>query len=162
MGKNNNIDRLFEILRNKVSEADKAKFYTTHSINREMMELMGGFAITLVSWIHKTYLGYDMMNTPKVIREHFDWCFNKTAAQYKKEEGINLNNHNLSQSFYEYFSSTYYIDFENNGLPDEFQTLEYHKEYFTELFDLGADKTMYELELILETYHHFIKTIYSK
>ena len=67
-------------------------WFRVNNIIPEKMELYYDLSYSLYLLIRTTYLGYDddfsetkVKMTPEDNQSHFDWCWNKTIENFKKE-----------------------------------------------------------------------------
>lgn len=135
-----------------MSPEDVEVWFRVNNVIPEKLELYSDFSHSLNSLILQTYLGQNTIsNETKIILSdkdnlnHFDWCWNKTIENFKKE---NINFH-LKGGHYDYFESF-------------FDEIFYHQkeekvrlsvgEFFTDLFNLEKTFTKSDLEMILMIY----------
>ena len=101
--------------------------------------------------IDKTYLGDDCISSNEEIKGHFDWCFNKTIENFKKENINFINYTDLRSYFYYYYDQLYYKD-------DE-KSIEKIDKLPKFSFDYFKIKSMSDVDILIELYKIFEKTL---
>lgn len=146
------MENFFNYITKPMSPEDVEVWFRVNNVIPEKLELYSDFSHSLNSLILQTYLGQNTIsNETKIILSdkdnlnHFDWCWNKTIENFKKE---NINFH-LKGGHYDYFESF-------------FDEIFYHQkeekvrlsvgEFFTDLFNLEKTFTKSDLEMILMIY----------
>ena len=118
-----------------MSPEDVDIWFRVNNIIPEKMDLYYDFSFSLYYLILDTYLGDEKSNETKVILtdednvKHFEWCWDKTIDNFKKEE-ITFNR---KGEHYEYFLSFFVEIFYNqkeNKINYAFID-DYHDYYFT-------------------------------
>jgi len=111
------------------------------------------FTLSLIDLICQTYLGDDITNDDDKIK-HFDWCWNKTAENFKYtgiDFGANLN-------LYEYFSSFAIETFYGAKLKTD--KLHYNLlKLWNFLFDLTIIKSKADIDSFLIIYKIFDESL---
>jgi hypothetical protein len=122
------------------------------------MDLYYDFSFSLYYLVLDTYLGEEKSNETKVTlsdddkTKHFDWCWNKTIGNFKKEEII----FNLKGDHYEYFLSFFTEIFYNqkeSRIKDSIGT------FFNDLFDRKKPFTKSDLDMISSIYKSLDKNM---
>ncbi len=133
-------------------------WFRVNNIIPEKMELYYDFSFSLYYLVLDTYLGEEKSNETKVTlsdddkTKHFDWCWNKTIGNFKKEE-ITFN---IKGDHYEYFLSFFTEIFYNqkeNRIKDSIGT------FFNDLFDRKKPFTKSDLDMISSIYKSLDKNM---
>lgn len=133
-------------------------WFRVNNIIPEKMELYYDFSFSLYYLVLDTYLGEEKSNETKVTlsdddkTKHFDWCWNKTIGNFKKEE-ITFN---LKGDHYEYFLSFFTEIFYNqkeSRIKDSIGT------FFNDLFDRKKPFTKSDLDMISSIYKSLDKNM---
>jgi hypothetical protein len=129
--------------------------YRSNKIIYEKSELYSDFIQSLIDLIYISYLGDDMMNIDRRI-EHYNWCWNKTVDNYKKENKDFSDN----KLVYEYFQllliETFYMIEDKNSKPDLIPNIKKMWEY---VFDYRITKPKLDIDTFTEVYKLFSKTL---
>lgn len=115
----------------------------SNNIGREKLELFHDFVISLDTLIEDTYLGADVVNTDKKIKEHFTWCWNRVIDNFEKEKIYFKRRGTHFVYFHSFFTAAFYekeLDFSET------------QEHFNDLFNIMKDKSDINLELLLDLY----------
>ena len=116
-----------------------------NNISVSKVTLFGDYFHSIYNLIEDTYLGEDVIKSEKEISGHFNWCWNKTIENFKKEN-ILFNKEGTHQDyFYHFFCESFY-----NKKNDEH--LEKLKHFLSRLFILHTTKTKSELDMLYEIY----------
>lgn len=133
-------------------------WFRVNNIIPEKMDLYYDFSFSLYFLVLETYLGEEKSNETKVTlsdedkTKHFDWCWNKTIGNFKKEE-ITFN---LKGDHYEYFLSFFTEIFYNqkeSRIKDSIGT------FFNDLFDRQKPFTKSDLDMISSIYKSLDKNM---
>lgn len=133
-------------------------WFRVNNIIPEKMDLYYDFSFSLYFLVLETYLGEEKSNETKVTlsdddkTKHFDWCWNKTIGNFKKEE-ITFN---LKGDHYEYFLSFFTEIFYNqkeSRIKDSIGT------FFNDLFDRKKPFTKSDLDMISSIYKSLDKNM---
>lgn len=133
-------------------------WFRVNNIIPEKMELYYDFSFSLYYLVLDTYLGEEKSNETKVTlsdddkTKHFDWCWDKTIGNFKKEE-ITFN---LKGDHYEYFLSFFTEIFYNqkeSRIKDSIGT------FFNDLFDRKKPFTKSDLDMISSIYKSLDKNM---
>lgn len=142
------------ILINKsLKEKDYLSKQRKHNIVKDRLNFYRSFIINLAHNITATYFGQDYIYKTEDIEGHYNWAFNKTCDNYKKQGVDFSDNKAIFYYFYGYFLSTLY----KNETPPSF---EIYKAFWDGFFsyDNGTKKDS-EIDEIIEIYTHFNSTI---
>ncbi len=136
---------------NPLSYEQMKLLYSANNIKYDKVSLYYDFIISLNRLVDKTYLGDKYISTNDEIKGHFDWCFDKTIENFKKEK-INFNNNDdLRSYFFFYYDQLYYKDKE--------RTLEKIDNLPNFSFDYYKLKSMSDIDILVELYRVFEKTL---
>jgi hypothetical protein len=78
------------------------EFFTQQNIKVEQTDLFIDFTITLLSYLHESYLGDDTITNDVDRYGHFNWVWKKTLTQYKKEK-IKFKEEGYHKDYFWYF-----------------------------------------------------------
>ena len=155
------MDRVREFLkyiREPLSTELINKMYKENEIVYERCNLYGDYVETITTLIFNTYLGDDI--TEGIDKEkHFEWCFNKTIKNFKKENIIFSETDELKSYFWEFFNEAFYKELnkdEKIGLKAKINT------FWMEVFDYRKIKTLSDMDNLLEVYELLDKTLKNK
>lgn len=117
----------------KILPEDKVKeFFKKQKTKIEYADLFTDFTISLLTLLHDTYLGDDVMSNNDDIRKHFNWCWKKTVDQYKKEK-IVFNMEGYHKDYFWYFLFENYYSSEDKEL-----TIVGIKSFFRSVLDITS------------------------
>ena len=152
------MENFFNYIAKPMSPDDVDVWFRVNNIIPEKMDLYYDFSFSLYYLVLDTYLGDDKSNETKVTlsdndkTKHFDWCWNKTIVNFKKEE-ITFN---LKGDHYEYFLSFFTEIFYNqkeSRIKDSIGT------FFNDLFDRKKPFTKSDLDMISSIYKSLDKNM---
>jgi hypothetical protein len=136
---------------NPLSYEQMKLLYSANNIKYDKVSLYYDFIISLNRLVDKTYLGDNYISTNEEIKGHFDWCFDKTIENFKKEK-INFDdNDELRSYFFFYYDQLYYKDQE--------RSLEKIDNLPKFSFDYYKLKSMSDIDILVELYRLFEKTL---
>lgn len=135
-------------------------WFNVHNMIYERIELYGDIFKTLNHIIIDTYMGEPMGNSSEtkisLTQEdknlHFEWCWNKTVENFKKEN-ININ---LNGDHKDYFKSFYMDTFYNQS---EKSVKESIPVFLDEIFDIFKPFSKSDLDMITEMYKLMEKNV---
>jgi len=134
-------------------------WFNVNNIINEKSELFFDFCMSLTSLMKDTYLGEETIhNETKIVvsnedkLKHFDWCWNKTIENFKKEN-IRFN---IKGEHYDYFSSFFMEIFYNQKNENVRNSIQ---KFLIELFDRKTPFTKSDLDLYTELYKLLDKNI---
>jgi hypothetical protein len=148
----------FNYIAKPMNPDDVDVWFRVNNIIPEKMDLYYDFSFSLYFLVLETYLGEEKSNETKVTlsdddkTKHFDWCWNKTIGNFKKEE-ITFN---LKGDHYEYFLSFFTEIFYNqkeSRIKDSIGT------FFNDLFDRKKSFTKSDLDMISSIYKSLDKNM---
>lgn len=152
------MENFFNYIAKPMNPDDVDVWFRVNNIIPEKMDLYYDFSFSLYFLVLDTYLGEEKSNETKVTlsdddkTKHFDWCWNKTIGNFKKEE-ITFN---LKGDHYEYFLSFFTEIFYNqkeSRIKDSIGT------FFNDLFDRKKPFTKSDLDMISSIYKSLDKNM---
>jgi hypothetical protein len=152
------MENFFNYIAKPMNPDDVDVWFRVNNIIPEKMELYYDFSFSLYYLVLDTYLGEEKSNETKVTlsdddkTKHFDWCWNKTIGNFKKEEIA----FNLKGDHYEYFLSFFTEIFYNqkeSRIKDSIGT------FFNDLFDRKKPFTKSDLDMISSIYKSLDKNM---
>jgi hypothetical protein len=150
-GKTQAID-FIEYISKPMNKEDISLMYKINNITPERTGLYLDFTQTIHQTIISTYLGDEVMDN-KSIKEHFDWCWNKTVNSFKKEE-IFFDSNELYNYFYTLFLESFYSENDKSDL-----NVNKLLEFWLDIFNFSKTKTRSELEAFIDLYKLFDKSL---
>lgn len=141
-----------EYISKPMNKDDISLMYRINNIIPERSGLYLDFTHSLFETVTKTYLGDEVMSGQSV-KEHFNWCWNKTITAFKKEK-IYFD----SSELYSYFSTLFIESFysENDKSEENVNKL---LEFWQDIFRYSTSKTRSELEAFIDLYKLFDKSL---
>lgn len=141
-----------EYISKPMNKEDISLMYKINNITPERSILYLDFTHTIYDNVVSTYLGDEVMDG-KSVREHFDWCWNKTVSTFKKEE-IYFDSNELYNYFFTLFIESFYS--ENDKSDYNVSKL---LQFWLDIFDYSNNKTRSELEAFIDLYKLFDKSL---
>lgn len=147
------MDFFFNWISKPMPKSDVDLWFRAHNIQREYSELFEDFCYSLIYLVQDTYLGgsHGESRATKISlneddkRGHFQWCWNTTIDNFKKE--------NITFKFkkddYDYFESFYfevYYDQSDREVRDSIVP------FLKQLFDMERTFTKSDLEMYTDIY----------
>ena len=130
-----------------------------NNIIPEKMELFSDFSQSLYELIKMKYLGESVNSIETKItltnedkKKHFEWCWNKTIENFKKE-GLFFN---LKGEHFDYFK-IFFDDIFYNQKEERIKNSV--KNFFDELFDIKKPFTKSDLDMIVVLYKLLDKSL---
>ena len=125
-------------------------WFNVHNMTYEKIELYGDFFKSLNQIIMDTYLGDSTSETKislssKDNLSHFEWCWNKTIGNFKKENIKIKTDGEHKDYFQSFFMDTFYNQNESNlkkSIP----------RFLNEIFEIGMTYSKSDLDLLTELY----------
>ena len=160
MNKEYNMDQFFNWLTKPMSPEEIDAWYKANNIIPEMSDLFRDFCFSLLKLIEDTYLG----DSPEDLREtkigmtqddkekHFEWCWNKTIENFKKENII----FNKSEDTYSYFKS-FFMEVYYNQTQDKIKSS--LSDFFTTIFKRNNKHSKSDIEMFTELYKLLEKSL---
>jgi hypothetical protein len=123
-----------------------------YMIVRDRVEIYKDFAINLLNYIYSYYIDKETLSNDTDIKNHFNWCFNKTCDEFI-EENINFKDNNeLRKYYYAYYYHQFY------KIP-EINKLVFYENFWRNIFEIDLQKNKNTLNLLLEIYIIYDKSI---
>lgn len=123
-----------------------------YMIVRDRVEIYKDFAINLLHYIYDYYIDKETLSNDVDIKNHFNWCFNKTCDEFI-EENINFKDNNeLRKYYYAYYYHQFYKILEINKLL-------FYEKFWKNIFEIDMQKNKNTLNLLLEIYMIYDKSI---
>ena len=85
-------EQFFKYVTQPISREEMNIWVKVHNINVAKVSLFGDYLSSLYNLVNDTYLGLDVIKTDKEITGHFNWCWEKTIGNFKKEKLKNFIN----------------------------------------------------------------------
>ena len=114
------------------------------------------FIITLNKLVTETFLGGDVINKEVDIKNHYSWCISKIFNNFKKEKIIFDDTINIEEYFYNFYVELFYKFDYNDQSIDKLNKLAFLS------FDYGRIKTRSDMDVLLELYRLFEKSLNFK
>lgn len=134
-------------------------WFRINNIIPEKLELYSDFSLSLYVVIIDTYLGDTTDSNETKIQltnednlKHFEWCFNKTIENFKKE-GISFKK---KGEHYEYFKNFFMDVFYNQKQENIKNNI---KTFFTQLFNPNTPFSKSDLDIISVIYKNLDKNM---
>lgn len=113
------------------------------------LDMYYDFSINLANYIIYYYLDPETLNHDNDIRNHFDFCFNKTCDDFIKEDINFKGNRNLKEYLYTYYYNQFYT-------KTTTQTLTSILDFWDKIFNFKDKKYN---NVLLEVYNIFDETL---
>jgi hypothetical protein len=146
------MENFFNYITKPLTPEDVDVWFRSNNIIPEKLELFSDFSHSLNILIVDTYLGEQpQSNETKITlsvddnEKHFEWCWNKTVDNFKKE-GLTFDN---KGEHYDYFKSFFDEIFYNQ--KDE-KVRKSISSFFSDLFDVKKPFTKSDLDMISTIY----------
>lgn len=146
------MDNFFNYITKNLDPEEVDVWFRVNNIIPEKMELYYDFSYGLYLLIKKTYLGGNQINNETKVEmtdedntKHFNWCWDKTLFNFKKENII----FEPKGEHYEYLKSLFgelYYKHSKDVIKNSADT------FFNDLFDMEKPFTQVDLDLIYNIY----------
>lgn len=140
-------------LNSEANENIVKAMFKKHNLVRNKYTIYRNFIFKLIDTVYDTYLGQDCVYREEDIVNHFKWCFNHTAKQFKDSKMKFSENSLLMVYFRNYFKTNLYLSYEqrDNDLY-----------YFSQFFNMDNPNMKHgELVSFIDLYVLFDETHYS-
>ena len=133
-------------------------WFRVNNIIPEKMDLYYDFSFSLYYLILDTYLGDDKNGETQIILseednlKHFEWCWNKTVENFRKEE-ISFNKRGDHYDYFLSFFSEIFYNQKENRIKSSIGT------FFNDLFDRKKPFTKSDLDMISSIYKSLDKNM---
>jgi hypothetical protein len=141
-----------------MSPEDVDIWFRVNNIIPEKMDLYYDFSFSLYFLILETYLGDEKSNETKVNLtdednlKHFEWCWDRTIDNFKKEE-ITFNNRGDHYDYFLSFFTEIFYNQRENKIKDSIGT------FFNDLFDRKKPFTKSDLDMVSSIYKSLDKNM---
>lgn len=145
------MENFFDYITKPVPKDEVEVWFNVNNMISEKGELFFDFCYSLYTLMVNTYLGDIGSNETKIqmdnddMIKHFEWCWNKTIENFKKE---NLN-YNKDGEHFEYFKTFFFDVFYLQKNDDIKNTI--HK-FIIDLFEKNKIFTRSDLDLYTQVY----------
>jgi len=145
---NNNF---YNYITKQVSKEDLDIWLKMNNIISEKMELYCDFSLSLLFKIKSTYLGDSKDYETKISMsqedkdKHFEWCWNKTIDDFKKENIIIESTGSHLDYFKDFYNELFYSQ-ENENVKETID------KFFKDIFDMNKVFTQSDLDMVLTIY----------
>ncbi len=129
--------------------------YQSNNIIYEKSELYGDFISSLIDLIFISYLGDDIMTLEQRI-EHYNWCWNTTVDNYKKENKDFSDNLQAYEYFLHLLLDTYYTIENKDNKPELTINI---RNLWIYIFNYRSIKPRLDVDTFLELYKMLSKTL---
>ena len=153
------MDNFFNYITKNLNPEQVDIWFRVNNIIPEKMELYYDLSYGLYLLIRTTYLGYDddftetkVKMTPEDNINHFDWCWDKTIENFKKEN-INFE---LRGEHYEYFLNLFLEIYYTQNRDVVRESIDV---FFNDLFNREKPFTQVDLDLIYNIYKSLDKNL---
>jgi hypothetical protein len=138
-----------------ISELEMTKKFKSNNVVNERLELYKDFTINLLIYIYDTYLGNEYIKTEEDIKGHFNWCYKKVLSDFFDEEISFYENDELYKYFWNYYIDQFYT-------KPQIESQSYYERFWENIFEIKKNKNRSVLEVLLELYEIFDKSIQIK
>lgn len=141
-----------EYISKPMEKDDIILMYRINNVTPERSNLYLDFTHSLFDIVTSTYLGDEVMEG-KDIKGHFDWCWNKTVENFKKEK-IYFDSTELYNYFLTLFLESFYSEVDKSE-----RNVNKLLEFWQDIFTYSTSKTRSELEAFIDLYKLFDKSL---
>lgn len=150
------MDNFFSYISKPVENEEVKLWSEVNNICDLKMELFHDFTIGLINLIYKTYLGNNdgiKINIDNSDNEkHFDWCWNKTLENFRKEN-IKIEPTGEHYNFFKSFIGETFYQQENLEVKMSLDR------FFNDIFNFDIAFTMSDLDLLTTIYKSLDKNL---
>ena len=152
------MENFFSYISKPVEKEDLELWIQGNNICYLKFELYSDFVSSLINLIYETYLGDEVDKTTNIRLndednlKHFDWCWDKTIDNFKKEK-IYINNTGEHHSFFQGFLIETFYNQKINQVKFSLNR------FFDEIFNLDGPHTMSDLDLLSTIYKSMDKNL---
>jgi len=151
------MDNFFNWMAKPLPKDEIIIWFNVHNMSYEKIELYGDITKSLNQIISDTYLGDEISETKIVLSDddnesHFDWCWDKTLENFKKENVIIKHGGELKDYFKSFFSDTFYLQTKK-------ELRETIAKFLSEIFNTDMTYSKSDLDLLTELYKLMEKNV---
>jgi hypothetical protein len=151
------MENFFNWMSKPIPKDEVTIWFNVHNMNYEKIDLYGDIFKSLNYNIVDTYLGDDSSETRITMSDddnlsHFNWCWDKTVDDFKKENIIIKHGGEHKDYFKQFFMDSFYNQKEVNikkVIP----------EFITDVFDIEKPFSKSDLDILTELYKLLEKNI---
>ena len=156
----NSMENFFNWMAKPLPKDEVEIWFNVHNMNYEKIELYGDIFKSLNHIITDTYLGDDASETKIILSDddndaHFDWCWNKTLEDFRKENILIKHGGTHKDYFKSFFDEIFYTQ------KDE-KIRKSITNFFTDLFDINKPFTKSDLDMVSTIYKILDKHLSKK
>jgi len=153
------VENFFNYLSKPLPPDEVDIWFRINNIIPEKLELYSDFSLSLYMMIVDTYLGDTTDRNETKIKlssednlKHFEWCFNKTIDNFKKE-GINFKKKGEHYEYFKNFFSDVFYNQKQENIKNNIKT------FFTQLFNTKTPFSKSDLDIISVIYKNLDKNM---
>jgi hypothetical protein len=143
-----------EYISKTIDKNEMYYLYKVNGIKYEKVELYYDFIYGLFDLVVNTHMGDDHM-TEEDDEKHFEWCWNKTVQNFKRERIYFDTTRELYNYFFTLMQESFYSEEKTEENSNKLIT------FWQTCFDYKGPKTMSELEALIDIYKLFNKSLYT-
>jgi len=122
-------------------------------IVKDRVEIYKDFTLNLLYYIIDYYQDPVTFSTDEVIKNYFNWCFNKVCDEFKKE-GIDFSSNNtLREYFYQFYYHQFFKLSNNEATHDSSQA--FYEKLWKNIFEIDKQKNKSSINTLIEIYNVF-------
>jgi len=148
-----NSAEFIEYITKQLTSQEMTLLYKANNINYDKCNLYYEFIMTLNRKVNNTFLGDDVINNEKDIKNHFTWCFDNTIKNFTKEGILFMETDLLKEYFYNFYVELFYY------APTKKDILDKLDKFPNMSFDYYRLKTRSDMDVLLELYRIFEKSL---
>jgi hypothetical protein len=151
------MDNFFNWMAKPLPKDEIIIWFNVHNMSYEKIELYGDITKSLNQIISDTYLGDEISETKIVLSDddnesHFDWCWDKTLENFRKENVIIKHGGEHKDYFKSFFSDTFYMQTKKELRA----TI---GKFLSEIFNTDMTYSKSDLDLLTELYKLMEKNV---
>jgi len=152
------MENFFNYIAKPMLPEDVDIWFKVNNIIPEKMDLYYDFSFSLYYLVLDTYLGDDKHGETQIVLseednlKHFEWCWNKTIENFKKEE-ISFNKKGDHYDYFLSFFTDIFYNQKENKIKSSIGT------FFNDLFDRKKPFTKSDLDMISSIYKSLDKNM---
>jgi len=150
-----NTQEFLSYIKQPLSKTSLDVLYSANNVKFERCQLFGDFIQSLVVKVLDTYMG-DEYTKPEQRIEHFKWCWDKNIESFE-DEGIYFTD---TEEIYDYFKE-FMVDiyYSSKDKTDRNRDKRDINKMWKYIFNFSINKTRSDVEMFLEVYRMFEKTL---